>query len=644
MNNFSFIPELFSAKKSFIICCFFVAAFFTKGIAQKENAYFFSVDLNEVKDDQLRVNLLVPKIKAKTIVYNIPKIVPGTYSISDFGRFITDFKAYDKKGKELVVNKLDENRWEIQKSNKLKRISYWVEDTWDTEKGNFIFEPAGTNIEEKKSFVINTFGFFGYFDDMKLIPYKLTFEKPEDFYGSTALIAEKSEPGFDTYSIDSYVDLADSPIMYNVPDTTILKVGGADVLVSVYSPNQKLTSEYVGENIAEILEAQRKYLGGTLPIKKYAFIIYLTDKPSKSGMMGALEHSYSSLYFLPEIDPKYLTQSIRDIAAHEFFHIVTPLNIHSEEIQYFDFIEPKMSKHLWMYEGVTEYFANHVQVSYGLLPPEEFIETIRTKLNQASAFNDTVPFTIMSEQVLGKYEDQYGNVYEKGALIGLCLDIRLRELSEGKYGLRNMMLDLSKVYGKSKAFKDDELFDKIVEITGFPEIRAFFTKYVEGSEPLPLKEYFAKVGFIYKEEAKINEISMGNILSGLALDKDSNFVLQEVENLDDFGKKMGYQQGDIITKINGDTLTLETARELLMGFPAEAKAGDTLTVEVLRLKEPMEEDEEETNENGEKVLVVLQEPVEVTEKTEYHIFEGMENPTEEQIKVLRSWLFAEEEE
>ncbi|CAN0507203.1 unnamed protein product, partial [Scytosiphon promiscuus] len=210
---------------------------------------------------------------------------------------------------------------------------------------------------------------------------------------------------------------------------------------------------------ADILEAQRKYLGGTLPIKKYAFLIYLTDKPSKSGMMGALEHSYSSLYFLPEIDPKYLTQSIRDIAAHEFFHIVTPLSIHSEEIQYFDFIEPKMSEHLWMYEGVTEYFANHVQVSYGLLPPEEFIENIRTKLNQASAFNDTVPFTVMSREVLGKYKDQYGNVYEKGALIGLCLDIRLRELSDGKYGLRNVMLDLSKVYGKTKAFKDEELFD-----------------------------------------------------------------------------------------------------------------------------------------------------------------------------------------
>ena len=54
-----------------------------------------------------------------------------------------------------------------------------------------------------------------------------------------------------------------------------------------------------------------------------------------------------------------------DNAAHEFFHIVTPLSIHSEEIQYFDFNQPKMSEHLWLYEGSTEYHAHMVQEKYG---------------------------------------------------------------------------------------------------------------------------------------------------------------------------------------------------------------------------------------------------------------------------------------
>src|SRR5262245_41644756 len=114
--------------------------------------------------------------------------------------------------------------------------------------------------------------------------------------------------------------------------------------------------------------AQKEYLGGTLPVNKYAFIFYFTDQPVTS--YGALEHSYSSMYFMPERSIEDLNQNLRDVAAHEFFHIVTPLTVHSEEIADFDFNNPKMSQHLWMYEGATEYFAGNMQVKYGLITPE----------------------------------------------------------------------------------------------------------------------------------------------------------------------------------------------------------------------------------------------------------------------------------
>jgi predicted metalloprotease with PDZ domain len=52
-----------------------------------------------------------------------------------------------------------------------------------------------------------------------------------------------------------------------------------------------------------------------------------------------------------------------DVVSHEFFHIVTPLSIHSKEIHIL-IIMTKMSEHLWMYEGVTEYFANLFQIRF----------------------------------------------------------------------------------------------------------------------------------------------------------------------------------------------------------------------------------------------------------------------------------------
>ena len=81
-----------------------------------------------------------------------------------------------------------------------------------------------------------------------------------------------------------------------------------------------------------------------------------------------------------DMDPKLLGQNVRDFAAHEFFHIITPLSIHSEEIGNFDYSDPKMSKHLWLYEGVTEYFAGHVQVRQGLMKLDDYIDVIHGKI------------------------------------------------------------------------------------------------------------------------------------------------------------------------------------------------------------------------------------------------------------------------
>ncbi|NJM24825.1 MAG: hypothetical protein HC859_04190 [Bacteroidia bacterium] len=294
--------------------------------------------------------------------------------------------------------------------------------------------------------------------------------------------------------------------MYAKADTAVIKVANAEVLVGSYSPNNKITAQEIAASIREVLQAQAQFLGGQLPVNKYAFIFYFTTQPIQS--YGALEHSYSSIYFMPEMTIEQMNQQLRDFAAHEFFHIVTPLTVHSEEIGHFDFNDPKMSQHLWMYEGMTEYFAGSVQVRYKLITPEEYLQVMREKMITADQFPDDVPFTDLSKYTLDKYHDMYYNVYMKGALIGLCLDIKLRQLSGGKYGTPNMMMDLSKKFGKTKAFKDDELFDIITKMT-YPQVGEFFTKYVQGGSPLPLEETLALVGVEYKKEEKYEDFSLG---------------------------------------------------------------------------------------------------------------------------------------
>ncbi len=548
-----------------------------------ENRYEFSIDLTKCSNDKLQVELVCPEINLEEAVYRLPKIVPGTYEILNFGRFISNFKAFDSIGKELQVEQLDVNSWKIVQAKKMTKLSYDVEDSWDTEiKEPYVFEPAGSNFEEGKNFVLNAHCLYGYFEGMKHLPYQLNITRPQNFFGACGLTDVITKENMDTYKVDDYMQLQDAPMMYNVPDTTVLTIGNTKILVSLYTQNKITSSKFLAEYITEILFAQQEYLGGSLPIKKYAYLIYLTPNGGISGTSGALEHSYSSMYFLPEMDQKYLAQTLRDVSAHEFFHIVTPLNIHSEQIGDFNYNDPKMSKHLWLYEGTTEYAAGLVQIKYGKMSLPDYLNVIETKIAGSKNYNDSVPFTVMSEGCLKKYKDQYSNVYQKGALIGLCLDIQLRYLSKGKYGLQELMFDLSKTYGKNKSFKDEELFDQIVKLT-YPEIGIFFQNFVEGNKPLPVNDMLQLVGVGYGASDANKHISIGGISIGVNT-ATNRLILLNTPSMDDFGKAMGYRENDELIKFNGKTITLQNAQEVIGGYSKTAKEGDDLVVVVRRKK------------------------------------------------------------
>jgi len=611
----------------FFLCFLILAPFHLEaGLPEKikqTEQYQIFLDLNQVIDDKLKVEIIVPVIEEQEIEYHIPKIVPGTYAVYDFGRFISEFSAQNQEGEPLEVEQLSENRWKIKEASRLYKISYWVDDSFDSDLDNHVFEPAGTNIEQGKNFIINNHGFFGYLEGRKRQPFKVKISRPSEFYGATSLNLVSSENDTDVFLADNYMDLVDSPIMYNRPDTITQMIGGAKVLVSVYSPNDVLSAHFVMDNIREILFAQKEYLGGTLPVDRYSFIIYLFKGKSGSGGYGALEHSYSSVYFLPEADPEALVKTVRDVSAHEFFHIVTPLNIHSEEIHNFNFIEPKMSKHLWLYEGITEYFAHHVQVKHGLISFQDYLDNVQHKMEMADRFKDDLPFTELSAKCLDEHKDQYYNVYMKGALIGLCLDIQLRNLSNGKYGIQELMADLSKSYGKHQAFKDEELFAKIEELT-FPEIGEFLRTYVDGPSSLPIRESLALAGINYDPEKVEKQISMGNISLGIG--EEGGLSITDVSEANQFAKDLGYQEGDELIEFNKQKVSPGSFAQVVKDFKDQTEPGDKVRAVVFR------------TDGGKKKKVKLKARAIEVEVTRYHILTINKNPSQEQMMLRKAWI------
>lgn len=553
--------------------------------AQSKNAVQVKIDLNAIENDQVPVTVIAPKISSSEVIYHIPKIVPGTYSADNYGKFIEQFKAYDKKGAYLDVTKVDDNSWKISNASKLESISYKVNDTYDVEETHDIFSPAGSNIDAGKNILLNTHCFVGFFENYAENAYQLTIEHPESLWGATSMTDGNASNTIDLFSTSRYNELVENPIMYSKPDYKTFKVNGMDILIAVYSPNGVHTADEVAPAMETMMTAQKNFLGSINTTPKYSVLIYLSDMQSGHDAQGfgALEHPTATTVVMPEQMPVGdLAEQLKDVVSHEFFHIVTPLTIHSKEIQNFDFSSPKMSEHLWMYEGVTEYFANLFQVNQGLISEDDFYARIASKMTNAANLNDTMPFTEMSANVLTKpYKDQYLNVYEKGALIGMCIDIIIREKSNGSRGILDLMRKLSAEYGVHKAFDDSELFGKITALT-YPEVGAFLQKYVAGPNPIPYDEYLAKMGVTKTSVKNPGNPFIKGQMPTIDIDQQTKQISVRTDlEPNVFFMNLGIKPGDQLLEVNQKAYNLDNIYELIMASQTWQE-GDQVSVKIKR--------------------------------------------------------------
>ncbi|TCP24976.1 putative metalloprotease with PDZ domain [Tenacibaculum skagerrakense] len=537
------------------------------------------LDLTKVENDKVPVVINPGRFRTEKVTYRLPRVVQGTYSVSDFGKYVDNFQALDYSGNPLQVTKVDTNTWEISNAVNLDKVTYLVNDTFDQEEVGGIgteevpFSPSGTNIEET-NYVLNLHGFIGYFDSLKNNQYKLDVVAPSKFLRTSALQELSTKTSDDGQTITSsyfaprYFDITDNPMFYGELDVEEFKVGDIKIVLSVYSPTKKHSATKIKAVMEKMMQAQKAYLGSINSTPRYDIYLYLAgnNETAPKGF-GALEHHTSTVVVLPEfMNDEQLAESMIDVVSHEFFHIVTPLSVHSEDVHYFDYNQPTFSKHLWMYEGVTEYFATLFQVNKDLVSQEEFFTKIMEKINSAARMNDSMSFTKMSENILEKeYHDQYINVYQKGALIGMCIDILMREESNGQRGILTLMKELSNKYGKNKPFSDDALIAEITKMT-YPSVGEFLNTHVVGGTPIDYNTFFEKVGMAISEDKVKTNYIQGNGVFIVSPDVNTgNIIFNEVVKLNSYWTESGVLPNDIIKEINGVKLSPQNANTVFQG-------------------------------------------------------------------------------
>lgn len=517
------------------------------------------VDLINVVEDMVKVRVTPVAVNAKPFRYVMPRSVPGTYSRDDYGRFIMSAKAFAADGSELTVTREDND---IHVNQTPAFLEYWVRDTWDDKEFKDVFQPSGTNIEKDSNYVINTHAFFGFVEGYKNIPYVITILKPRGFFGATSLERKELNDTTDELSAETYPYLVDNPVMYCVPDTVSFMQNNMKVLVAVYSPNKVVTAQYITEELRKLASALGKFFG-VMPVSHYTFIFYF-DQPGRSGSsgmaFGALEHSHSSLYYLVEGRGAMIQQSISSTAGHEFLHILVPLNVHSKEVHEFDFADPKMSEHLWMYEGCTEYFSLLSRAQDTLMSEEEFVRDLMRKVRGGMRMlgGKEMSWTKFGRNVLTQENQKiYPIVYETGAALAFCLDLRIRELTAQKKNLLSVLLELKEIYGPKRPFDDSDLINDFVRLV-HPDLRTFFDAHVVGTTPPVYSEYLKLMGYEYKDSVddKAFQFNSTRFFFKRGV-KDA--VILSVRSENDFN----VVDGDTLVKVNNIQVTPENKETVM---------------------------------------------------------------------------------
>lgn len=571
----------------------------------------YQVDLINPEDDLFHVTVLTENLSIENNIYNFAATAPGAYGNLDFGRFVQSFKAFDKEGNELKTEKLSTNRWQIENSERLSRVVYKIEDSFDADIQDHTISPMGGTGIQDDFIVFNTFGVLGYFEGLQSIPVKLKIEYRSDWISGTAMDIDSN--GY--YCADTYDRLADSPVLIGDLTTAGTKVNDIDIDVYVYTTDTTLHAEQILSIAEDVLESAGEFIEYS-PVPYYKFLMVLLDYETFTQLTsvggGALEHSYSSLHFLAYSADRL--PEIRSTMAHEFMHILTPLHLHSEIIHTYNFTTPTPSEHIWLYEGVTEWISDIMQLRSGLITTEEYLNELSLKLRINESFNPDISLSEMSLEVYNnEMIKQFYNFYCRGAVTAALLDIKLLELSDGRRGLRELLLELLNDYGKNKPFPEEKFFKVIVENT-YPEIEQFINNYIRDSQPLPYKEYMYKIGFNYIEE-KLSDDKRPVFGINVKLNENSELIVENEGKAQSFG----LQRGDILVRVLGQEVSLQTFRNIA-DSAYTMNVGDEYNIVIKR-------DGKEIEMTG----VLFQ-------RISRHVFESIEEPTPEQKFLREKWL------
>lgn len=510
-------------------------------------------------------------VDGPSIVFSLPTWRPGRYVLQNYAANVQRVRASDEAGRTLDVEWTDLDSWRVA--------------TGGAREVTLAYEYHAATLDAGSSWLAPG---VAYFNPVNLLPWVegrmdrptiLVLDAPADWDVATQLERVSGE-GF-AFVAEDYHRLVDSPTIA-AEELTVWEFVVDDVVHRLTFRDLPdlgaLTREEILADVEALTREQTAIFGGA-PFEEYWHLYQFVGFP----IGHAVEHANSASYvFSRSLLPGGYV-SFLGTTSHELFHAWNVKRIRPAAMWPYDYSTPQLTRLHWVNEGVTSYYDDLVLARAGILSTDEYFEGLGRAIGalQSSPGRLVTPVSLASWT---SWHTGYGaghpgrsvSFYTKGALLGLLLDLAIRDATDGERSLDDVMRLLWREHYLQERGYPEDGFQAAVEAVAGRDFDVFFAAYVDGTDELPYDEYLGVVGLA---TAMVEDPAAPAVRIGVTLDGGSDRVeLAEVAP-DGPALAAGLMAGDVLVEVDGDAVA--SGSDVVAAI-ADRSPGETIPVVVER--------------------------------------------------------------
>jgi len=483
------------------------------------------------------------------------------YQIRDFAQYVNWVRAKDRSGKSLTVRELDKSRWQIQGAAAGAIVEYQI----------YLDSPGPFGVQ------LNTH--HAFFNLAQLLMY------PPDRRDATMhvrfaqvpagwRIATPLQHSGDEYTADGYDRLVDSPVEMGTFQESGFDEAGAHFRVVVDADAADYDMQKIVGALHKIVAAAISWMNDR-PFDSYTFFYHFPHGPAGGGM----EHAYSTAIEMHADSVRQNLRALDDVSAHEFFHLWNVKRIRPQSLEPVDYTKENYTRALWFSEGVTSTVGPLMEVRAGAIDEKQYLSGLSDEItelqNRAARLTQSVEESSLDAWLEGnsyyRRPERSISYYNKGALLGVMLDLTLREVTHGRISLREVMQWLNENYArKGRYFDDSDGIRQAAEAVSHTDLSSFFNKYVAGTEEIPWNDFFRSVGL--RVETISSTVPDPGFIASRNFDGPMSVAAVSPGSE---AERAGLQVGDTVIELQNKPVSQESRQDL-----ARLNPGDSITVKV----------------------------------------------------------------